>query len=41
MNWDSIKSGVCKAGELVKQKSLDTVDYLKSDEFKDKVKTGY
>lgn len=41
MNWDSIKNTLSKGAELVKQKSLDTVEYLKSEEFKESVSEKY
>lgn len=37
---DSIKSGLFKAGNLIKQKSLETVEYLKSEDFKETVQSG-
>ena len=40
MNWNGIKSKLQQGAELVKQKSVDTVEYLKSDEFKGKVSSA-
>lgn len=40
MNWDGIKGKLIQGAEFVKQKSLDTFEYLKSDDFKDKVSTA-
>ena len=37
MNWQGAKDTLKKGAELVQQKSSDAIDYLRSEEFSDKV----
>ncbi len=41
MDWDNIKSGLSKGFNEVKKRGSQVVNYVKSDEFQEKVKTGY
>ena len=41
MDWDLVKSGLKTGYNQVAKRSSQVYEYVKSDEFKDKVKTGY
>lgn len=40
MVWDQIKNSFSQGAKLVKEKSSEAIDYLKSDDFKEKVANG-
>lgn len=40
MDWEKVKSTISSGAQLIKEKSGEAVDYLKSEEFKEKVTTG-
>ena len=41
MDWELIKSGLKKGLDQVQRKSVQAYEYVKSDDFQEKVKSGY